>query len=137
MAVVAYVAVDIAMDVLLFPRLPEHLKEHHREVVTRHAIFFGLLPVWIVGLILFEKRQNRIGALVFASALFATVGFAFTSLPFIWAASAVPSLATPLLFLHDHGLVVYFVLLLSTIIVREAAKPNDRSPPPVPPDQPR
>ncbi|MDX1675185.1 MAG: hypothetical protein R3314_10365 [Longimicrobiales bacterium] len=106
--VAVYVTADIMMDIFLFPRLPEPLREHHREIVESHVVVFGLTPLWIIGLIFSESRGYGLAVAVFGSALAATVVFAFTSLPFIWAASAFPSLATPFLFLHDHGLYVYF-----------------------------
>ncbi len=113
--VVLYVAVDIAMDVLLFPMLTDALKEHHRDTVTRNAVFFGLVPVWIIGIVFFEARSNRIAVILFGSALAATAVFAFTSLPFIWVASAFPSIAPTFLFLHDYGLYVYFAVTVATL----------------------
>ena len=110
--VVAYLAADILMDVLLFPGLPESLQERHRAMVEGHVVVFALVPVWIIGVMLFEHRGNRPGVALTGSALAATVVFAFTSLPFIWMASAVPSVAPPLLFLHDHGLYVYFAIAI-------------------------
>ena len=89
--IVLYVAVDIAMDVLLFPTLPDGLKEHHKDVVSSHVVFFGLVPVWVLGLLFFEHRDNRLGVIIFGSALAATAVFAFTSLPFIWVAATVPA----------------------------------------------
>ena len=108
--IVAYIGADILMDILLFPRLPESLQERHRELVESHVVTFGLVPLWILGVVLFEHRGNRPAVILVGSALAATVVFAFTSLPFIWIASAVPAVAPPFLFLHDHGLPIYFVV---------------------------
>lgn len=111
--IVLYVAVDIAMDVLLFPTLPDALQEHHKDVVSSSALFFGLVPVWIIGILFFEHRGNRMGVILFGSALAATAVFAFTSLPFIWIAATIPASAPAFLLLHDHGLWVYFIVLVA------------------------
>lgn len=111
--IIIYVTSDILMDIILFPMLPESLKEHHKEIINSHMIFFVLLPVWIIGCIFFEKRKNRLAVIIFGSALVATVVFAFTSLPFIWIAYAFPFLASTFLFFHDYGLYVYFVIMIS------------------------
>lgn len=113
--IIIYVAADILMDILLFPTLTESLKEHHKEIVARYMIFFGLIPVWIIGYLYFEKRENKLAKLatiIFVSALVATVVFAFTSLPLVWIASTFPLLTSTSLFLHDYGLFVYFVIMI-------------------------
>ena len=113
MLVITYVAVDILMDILLFPMLTESLQEHHKEIVDRHMIFFILVPVWIIGYVFFEKRKNKMVAIIFGSALVATVIFAFTSLPFIWIADTFPLLTSTFLFFHDYGLYIYFFITIS------------------------
>ena len=107
-----YLIADILMDILLFPMLSESFKEHHKEIVNRHMIFFILVPFWIIGCILFEKRKNKLAVIIFGSALVATVVFAFTSLPLIWLAYAFPPSASTFLFFHDYGLSVYFVIMI-------------------------
>jgi hypothetical protein len=126
--IVAYLAADILMDILLFPRLPESLQERHRELVESVVVVFGLVPLWILGLIFFERRENKPAVILVGSALAATVVFAFTSLPFIWIASAVPALAPPFLFLHDHGLLVYFAVAVSIFGVVHVRTRRGQSP---------
>ena len=82
-SIVLYIATDVLMDIFLFPQLTESLQEHHKEIVGRNVIFFALIPVWIVGYVIFEKRQNKPAEIFFGSAIVATAIFAFTSLPFI------------------------------------------------------
>ena len=113
--IIMYVAADILMDKTLFPVLTESLKEHHIEIVTRYIIFFVLIPVWIIGYIYFEKRENKLAKLatiIFGSATAATVIYAFTSLPLVWMASTFTLLASTNLFLHDYGLFVFFVIMI-------------------------
>ncbi len=85
-SIVMYITADVLMDIYLFPQLTEAFQEHHKEIVGRNIIFFALIPVWITGYIIFEKRQIKPVAIFFGSALIATGIFAFTSLPFIWLA---------------------------------------------------
>lgn len=110
--VIIYLTADILMDILLFPTLSESLQEHHKEIVSKYTISFVLIPVWIVGWILFEKHKKKLGVIISGSALVATVVFAFTSLPLIWIADTSPLLASTCLFLHDYGLFVYFVIVI-------------------------
>ena len=67
--IIMYVAADILMDKTLFPVLTESLKEHHIEIVTRYIIFFVLIPVWIIGYIYFEKRENKLAKLATSSSV--------------------------------------------------------------------
>ena len=114
--IIVYLAADILMDIILFPMLTESLKEHHKEIVARYMIFFGLIPVWIIGYLCFEKRENKLAklaAIIFGSALVATVIYAFMALPLVWIASTFTSLlASTSLFLHDYGLFVFFVIII-------------------------
>jgi hypothetical protein len=113
--IIMYVVADILMDIKLFPMLTEPLKTHHKELVTRYAVFFCLIPVWIIGCIYFNKRKSKlatIATIIFGSALISTVIYSFTSLPLIWMASTFTSLTSIFLFLHDRGLFVFFVVII-------------------------
>jgi hypothetical protein len=117
--IIAYITIDIAMDKILFPMLAEPLKQHHIEIVKQYNIFFNLIWVWLVGFIYFKNiydeqkgRLTKLALVFFGSALFSSIVFAFTSLPFIWIASTFPLLSSIFLFLHDHGLFVYFFIMI-------------------------
>jgi uncharacterized membrane protein (DUF373 family) len=115
MLIIMYVAADILMDIKLFPMLTESLKMHHKEIVARYMLFFCLIPVWIIGCLYFEKRKTKlatIATIISGSALISTVIYAFTSLPLVWMASTFTSSTSIFLFLHDYGLLVFFVVII-------------------------
>lgn len=130
--IIIYVAADLIMDKTLFPILTESLKEQHLEIVARYKIFFNLVWVWMVGYIcssyILERNKNKLvklAIIIFGSALVATVVFAFTSLPLIWTAYKFPLLSSTCLFLHDYGLLVYFVLMIPILGYKYFKKLND------------
>jgi hypothetical protein len=117
--ITVYLTADIAMDIVLFPRLTDVFKQHHSEMVANNMIVFNLVWVWLAGFIYsksqYDKQKNRWAKFLtvfFGSALAATVIFSFTSLPFIWIASTVPLLASISLFLHDYGIIIYFIIMM-------------------------
>lgn len=114
-----YVSADLLMDKTLFPLLPETLQEHHRAMVSKYMILLNLVWLWLIGFISFnnlsKRNKNtllRIAIIIFGSALVATVVFSFTMLPLIWAAYTFPSTSTILLFLHDYGIYLYFLIMI-------------------------